>query len=60
MISTTQPAKDVVNITRGVREAVARALLEHKRAGRSIAVWREGRIVDLSPEEIPVEEEKKR
>jgi len=37
----------------GVRQGVARALDEHRRAGRSIVVWRDGKIVWIPPEEIP-------
>jgi hypothetical protein len=38
------------------RRAVRHALLEHKRAGNSIAVWQDGRVVIIPPEEIPVED----
>lgn len=37
-------------LRRGVREA----LRQHKRVGNPIAVWRDGRTVWLSPDEIPV------
>lgn len=37
----------------GVRRGVARALAEHKKAGRSIVVMHEGKIVELSADEIP-------
>ncbi len=37
-------------------EAVRRALVEHKRAGNPVAVWQNGRVVILQPEEIPVDE----
>jgi len=37
--------------------AVRRALWVHKQLGQSIAVWRDGRVVVLSPEEIPVDDE---
>lgn len=37
---------------RGVREA----LLRHKRLGESIAVWRDGQVVIVPPEEIVVDE----
>lgn len=40
----------------GVQLGVARALAEHKQAGRSIVVWRDGRIVEISPEDIVVPE----
>jgi hypothetical protein len=36
-------------------QAVREALLRHKRLGNPVAVWREGRVVWLRPEEIPVE-----
>ncbi len=36
-----------------VRRGVARALAEHKRAGRSVVIMRDGVIVELSPDEIP-------
>ena len=32
--------------------AIRKALREHKRAGNSIAVWRDGKVVMLGPEEI--------
>jgi len=41
-------------IDRGVKRAVAKALEEHKRAGRSIVVWKEGKVVSIPPEEITV------
>jgi hypothetical protein len=36
----------------GVRAAVARAIEEHRKAGRSIVIWRDGKIVVIPPEEI--------
>jgi hypothetical protein len=41
----------------GVRRGVARALAEHKKAGRSIVIWHDGKIVRIPPEEIEVDEE---
>jgi hypothetical protein len=38
-----------------VQEAVRRALAEHKRKRNSVVIWREGRVVLLSPEQIPVQ-----
>lgn len=40
-------------IQRGVRET----LLRHKRAGNSVAVWQDERVVILEPEQILYEEE---
>ena len=36
------------------QEAVRAALREHKLAGNSIAVWRDGKVVLLPPEQIEV------
>jgi len=45
-----------------LQEAVRQALLEHKRAGNPIASWKDGKVIMIPPEEIPVEDplEKKR
>ena len=40
-------------IDEAIREGVHRALLEHKRAGNPVAVWRDGKVVILDPETIP-------
>ena len=45
--------EDVPRILAAMRRAVREALLEHKRLGNPIAVWREGRVVWLQPDEIP-------
>jgi hypothetical protein len=37
-----------------LKEAVADAIAEHKRMGRSIVVWRDGKVVKIPPEEIEV------
>ena len=38
-------------VDRGVKKGVALALEEHYRMGRSIVVWRDGKVVWLKPEE---------
>jgi hypothetical protein len=43
-------------LTLAGQEAVREALLFHKRNGNSIAVWQDGRVVILPPEEIVVDE----
>lgn len=53
--STLQEFFDIVD--KGVRRGVAKALLEHKRAGRSNLVSRGGKVVEVPPEEIQVSEE---
>lgn len=39
---------------KGITEGVRKAVLRHKLAGRSIAVWENGRVVKMPPERIPV------
>ena len=39
-------------ITEALRRAVREAVLEHARAGRPVATWREGKVVWIPPEEI--------
>ena len=46
-------AGDLDRIERALRAAVRDALERHKRDGDPVAVWREGRVVWLQPEEIP-------
>jgi len=41
----------------GVRRGVAKALYEHKKNGRSIHIWRDGKVVEIPPEEINYNED---
>jgi len=41
-------------IDKALKKAVQEALVRHKQAGNPIVVWRNGKIVWLKPEEIPV------
>ncbi len=43
-------------IDAGVRQGAAQAKAEHKRAGRSIFVWKDGQVVEVPPEEIQITE----
>ena len=45
---------DLDRIERALRAAVRDALQRHKRDGDPVAVWREGRVVWLSPDQIPI------
>ena len=40
-----------------LRRAVRHALLEHKRAGNTIAAWADGRVVLIPAAEIQIEDE---
>ncbi len=44
---------DIEFIDAIVDEAIALAVEEHRRLGHPIAVWRDGRVVWIPPEEIP-------
>jgi len=39
-----------------LRRAVRHALLDHKRAGNPVASWKDGKVVLIQPEDIPVED----
>jgi hypothetical protein len=43
-------------ITQGIQRGVARALKEHKSAGRSISVWKNGKVEKIPPEKIEIRE----
>lgn len=42
-------------IDKALKKAVQEALVRHKQAGNPIVVWRDGKIIWLKPEEIPVQ-----
>ncbi len=54
-VNPLERVEDLPRILRAMAEAVREALLQHKRLGNPVAVWQEGRVVWLAPEEIPVE-----
>lgn len=47
---------DVTLIQEALTRAVRDALLRHKQAGNPVAEWRDGRVVWVAPEDIPVEQ----
>jgi hypothetical protein len=50
-------AADLDRIGRALRAGVCDALQRHKRDGDPVAVWREGRVVWLPPDQIPTADE---
>jgi hypothetical protein len=46
--------RESTEIEEALRRAVREALIRHKKLGNSIAVWRDGKVVIVPPEEIPV------
>ena len=49
---------DVARILAALRQAVQEALLSHKRAGNPVATWKDGRVVWVQPEDIPVPDDR--
>ncbi len=47
---------DEARIQAAMDEAVRAAILDHKRAGNPIAIWRDGQVVWLAPDEIDVDD----
>ncbi len=43
------------SIEQAMRRAVRQALAAHKHAGNTVATWRDGRVVLVAAEKIPVE-----
>lgn len=37
-------------IDAGIRASIALALEEHRRAGRKVVIWRDGRVIEILPE----------
>ncbi|OGW51221.1 MAG: hypothetical protein A2Z50_08245 [Nitrospirae bacterium RBG_19FT_COMBO_42_15] len=50
----TEVLSDPDKVTQALVQGVREALLKHKQAGNPIVVWRDGKIVWLKPDEIPV------
>ena len=42
-------------IDAALKEAVRAALRRHKQLGESVVVFRDGKVIELPPEEIPVD-----
>lgn len=40
------------NIDLGVRRGVAKALAQHKEAGRSIHIWQDGKVIEIPAKKI--------
>lgn len=58
MTAQSQYPKSMLDkIDYGVRRGAARALAHHKKAGRSIAIWKDGKVVLVPPEQIEIPEE---
>ncbi|MCY2960165.1 MAG: hypothetical protein NTY35_08365 [Planctomycetota bacterium] len=47
--------RDMAGITAAFQAAARDALERHKKLGESIVIWRDGRVVEVPPEEIDAE-----
>jgi hypothetical protein len=54
-LSPAERVHDVARILEALGLAVQEALLDHKRAGNPVAVWQNGRVEWIQPEDIPVD-----
>jgi hypothetical protein len=54
VLTPTERVDDLPRILEALDQGVREALLRHKRAGVPVAVWRNGRVELIPPEEIPV------
>ena len=52
--SLAERLKDHGSIDKALARAVRNALLRHKQAGNPIAVWSDGQVVWIAPEDIPI------
>ncbi|OWY71374.1 hypothetical protein B7486_12355 [cyanobacterium TDX16] len=53
--TTAELFEDDDLIEQALGEAVEEALRDHKRAGNPVCEWRDGKVVWIPPEEIPVD-----
>ncbi|HEX8635470.1 MAG TPA: hypothetical protein VF703_15095 [Pyrinomonadaceae bacterium] len=51
----TRMSDETKQIEHAMRRAVREALLMHKRAGNTVAAWKEGRVVLVTAEKIAID-----
>jgi len=52
-LTPAERVDDIPGMLRALQRAVREALWRHKLAGNSVAVWQDGRVVWISPADIP-------
>lgn len=57
-LTPAERVDDIPRILRALRDAVRDALLDHKRAGNPVAIWKDGRVEWVQPEDIPVPDDR--
>ena len=53
-LTPAERVNDTARMLEAMQQAVREALLDHKRAGNPVAVWRNNRVEWIQPEDIPV------
>ncbi|HEY9625078.1 MAG TPA: hypothetical protein V6C78_32425 [Crinalium sp.] len=53
-MAESKPTTSYETLTELTKSAVAQALDRHRRLGQSIAVWQDGKVVILAPDQIPL------
>ena len=56
MVSKASKVPMAVRAEEAFKKAVANAIAEHKKAGHSIAVWKNGKVVHIPPDQIELRE----
>lgn len=55
-INIPEILKDEPRVQKALRSAVQKAIRFHKLMGRPIIVWKDGKVVEIPPEEIELDE----
>jgi hypothetical protein len=53
-LSPAERVHDVPRILAALKKAVQEALRDHKLAGNPVAIWQDGRVVWIQPEDIVI------
>jgi len=56
MVSKASKVPMAIRAEEAFKKAVANAIAEHKKAGHSIAVWRNGKVVHIPADQIDIRE----
>jgi hypothetical protein len=56
-IDVTERLKDRPRIRKALHDAVQKAFRFHKLMGHPLIVWRDGKVVEIPPEEIVLDDE---
>ena len=56
-VSVSERMQDTEGIERAMAEAIRETVREHKLLGFPIVVWQDGKVVEIPPEEIELEDE---